>query len=374
MAAELATLLPVLFPDEDHSLTLDALRSFGISSASQLAFYGPATPPHPSLHPTTFTRLQCAVSAHLAAPSSSGTYLLKQHLTHKGKQPLRYTTSLDELDDHLAGGFELGDVVELCGTRQSGRTALALYATLLHLLLHADNRAAWLDTAGAFDPYRCLAILRDVLIPRLWALGGTFAATEGAPEPGAEELAISVLDRLAVTRVGKAGDALDTLAVETKAEGRAEKLDWVVIDSLDALLGGDALAGNSAQGHATLVAFMRRLSSLAHSSTLPLVVLVITTAVPSASAPRAQAPSTTSAQPPPLSSLPLPAPLKPALGTTFSYLTGVSLLVLPAEPLFGVRDGRGKYLVEVERNPRGKTGAVVAFAMIDGIKLEQLDE
>ncbi|GAA6033368.1 hypothetical protein JCM8097_006716 [Rhodosporidiobolus ruineniae] len=372
MSTELASLLASLFPLEDVAPAVEAMRSFRITTAVDLVFT-PSVPPHPALPPATFSRLKSAVSAHLGAPSTSGAYLLDQHHAHKAAQPSGYSTSLPELDDHLAGGLSLGDVVEICGPRHSARTALALYVLLLHLLLHADKRAAWLDTSGSFDPYRCLGILRDVLIPRLWQAGGSFAGEDGK-EPSAEELAISVLDRLAVSRVGKSGDALDTLAAETRAEGKEHKLDMVVVDTLDALLGGEALGGASAQGPANLVAFMRRLSSLAQATTTPLVVLVITTATPTPAPPRSKPAAPQPAQPPPLSSLPLPSPLKLVLGSTYTYLLDISLLVLPAEPLFGPKDGKNRYLVEVTRNSRGRTGQIVGFKLENGAKLEHFEE
>ncbi|BGP18823.1 hypothetical protein JCM10213_003479 [Rhodosporidiobolus nylandii] len=372
--AELSMLLPQLFPGEDVALSLEALRSFGINTATDLVFTS-SIPPDPALSPTSFTSLKRAVSAHLSAPSSSGAYL---HVAHSGQAqtaPQGISTSLEELDGYLAGGLALGDVVEITGPRGSGRTALAMYVTLLHLLLHADKRAAWLDTSGGFDAHRCLAILRDVLIPRLQDMGGSFAGEDGL-EPKAEELAISVLDRLAVTRVGKSGDALDILGAETKQKGKDETLDFVVIDALDVLVGGEALAGTSAQGHANLVAFLRRLSSLAHSTTLPLVVLAITTVTLSAppASSRPTAPPQQPLQPPPLSSLPLPAPLKPSLGSISSYLFDLSLLLLPAQPLFGKVDGRDRYLLEVTRNARGRTGVLCAFKLENGVTLEELLE
>lgn len=206
-----------------------------------------AIPPHPALSPTSFSRIKALVAAQLGAPSTSGAYLLEQHHEHQKNQPTLFSSTVEELDAHVGGGFEAGDVVEICGPRGSGRTAVGLYSVLLHLLLHTDKRAAWIDTGGTFDPYRCLAILRDVLVPRLVNQGGSFAGADGV-EPEAEKVAISVLDRLAVSRVGKSGDALDTLVAEAEAEGTDEMLDMVVIDALDALLGGEALVGTSAQG------------------------------------------------------------------------------------------------------------------------------
>ncbi|GAA6055411.1 hypothetical protein JCM3770_006977 [Rhodotorula araucariae] len=377
----LATLLPLLAPHDDFSLAMDRLAELDIATGASCLprshacadvdlLFSPPLPPHPSLPPDTLARLQELVTNHLGAHPSSGTYLLAQNRARKGKQPARYSTSLEDLDDLLDGGFDAGEVVELCGPRRSGRTVFALYVVLLHLLLHSDKRVAWLDTSGAFDAFRCLAILRDVLIPRLYALGGSFAGEDGT-EPQPEELAIAVLDRLAVSRVGRSGDALDILTAETRATAKSETLDMVVIDTLDTLVGGQALANGSAQGHANLIAFMRRLGTLARASSLPLTILVITSAVPSSAPSRPPAPA---AQPPALSSLPLATALAPALGSTFAYLTDLSLLLTPAEELFGPSaEGGARGVVEVVRNARGERGAMVLFRLAGGVKLEQLE-
>ncbi|GJN88205.1 hypothetical protein Rhopal_001170-T1 [Rhodotorula paludigena] len=198
----------------------------------------------------------------------------------------------------------------------------------------------------------------------MYALGGSFAGEDGA-EPSAEDLAISVLDRLAVSRVAKSGDALDVLAAEVRSDEKDEVLDMVVVDSLDTLVGGEALASGSAQAHANLIAFMRRLATLARSKSAPLTVITVTSlGIPSAKGSNtAPIPPNLPQQPPPLSSLPHPIPLKPALGSTFAYLVDISLVVSPAEPLFGPDDGRDRGFVEVARNVRGETGGMVEFKL-----------
>lgn len=195
----------------------------------------------------------------MAAVSSTGVELALQSRDRKGKQPARFSTSLEPLDDWLDGGLEQGEIVELTGPKHAGRTALALYTLLLHLLLHPDARGAWFDSMGTFDPHRCLAILRDVLVPRLLSLGGTFA-DEGEAEPSPEQLAIAVLDRLAVSRVQKASEVLDVLAGEVSSGSTGPQLKMVVIDSLDNLLGGEALAAGKAQGALSRAATRDRVS------------------------------------------------------------------------------------------------------------------
>uniref|UniRef100_A0A0K3CVS3 Uncharacterized protein n=1 Tax=Rhodotorula toruloides TaxID=5286 RepID=A0A0K3CVS3_RHOTO len=359
-ATPLATLLPTLLPAEDLSLTLEVLASHGIVQDVDLLF-SPPLPPHPCLPPDLLDRLRSLVATKLSATSTSGAYLLQQSRDRKGKQFQRFSSTLDDFDDDLDGGFDVGEVNELTGPRRSGRTAFALYVLLFHLLIHRDKRAAWLDTTSTFDPYRCLAILRDHLIPRLRAMGGSFAGADGV-EPEPEKLAIEVLDRLAVSQVSKSGAALDILTAEAKAMGKPQTLDMVVIDTLDVLVGGEAVASGSAQGNANLIAFMRRLHGIARSSTNPLAVFV-----------RSRPFHFTLLRPtPPLSSLPLPNPLKPALSPTCSYLVDLSLLFVSAEPLFGAKEGKERGFVEVVKNRRAQAGGMIGFKLENGVRLEQL--
>ncbi|BGP29705.1 hypothetical protein JCM10296v2_001444 [Rhodotorula toruloides] len=372
-ATPLATLLPLFDPDEDLSLALEVLASHGVVQDIDLLF-SPPLPPHPSLPPDLLDRLRSLVATKLSATSASGAYLLQQSRDHKGKQPQRFSSTLADFDDDLDGGFDLGEVIELTGARRSGRTAFALYVLLFHLLIHRDKRAAWLDTTSTFDPYRCLAILRDHLILRLRAMGGSFAGEDGV-EPEAEKLAIEVLDRLAVSQVSKSGAALDILTAEAREQGKTRTLDMVVIDTLDVLVGGEAIASGSAQGNANLIAFMRRLHGIARSSTNPLCIFVITTlsSPPPTHAASSRKPAPPSGQPPPLSSLPLPNPLKSALSPTFSYLVDLSLLFVSAEPLFGAREGKERGFVEMVKNRRAQAGGMIGFKLENGVRLEQLE-
>ncbi|KAJ8296238.1 hypothetical protein OF846_000638 [Rhodotorula toruloides] len=377
-ATPLSTLLPTLLPHEDLSLALEVLASHGVVQDVDLLF-PPPLPPHASLPPETLDRLRSLVATKLSATSTSGAYLLQQSRDRKGKQPQRFSSTLDDFDDDLDGGFDVGEVIELTGPRRSGRTAFALYVLLFHLLIHRERRAAWLDTTSTFDPYRCLAILRDHLIPRLRAMGGSFASEDGV-EPEPEKLAIEVLDRLAVSQVSKSGAALDILTAEARAQGKPQTLNMVVIDTLDVLVGGEAVASGSAQGNANLIAFMRRLHGIARSSSNPLAVFVITTlsSPPPTHAASSRKPAPPehphqSGQPPPFSSLPLPNPLKPALSPTFSYLVDLSLLFIPAEPLFGGREGKERGFVEVVKNRRAQAGGMIGFRLENGVRLEQLE-
>ncbi|KAG0665337.1 hypothetical protein C6P46_006784 [Rhodotorula mucilaginosa] len=367
----LSTILPRVAPQEELQPALDAFTQLDIVTDVDLHFAA-HVPPRRALPPDRVDRFREQVASNLCAVSSTGNELLRQRNRdgQRGRQQ-RFSTSLEPLDDYLDGGFDpSGDIVQVTGPRRSGRTAFALYTILLHLLLHPDARGAWFDSSGSFDPHRCLAILRDVLVPRLLKLGGTFAPEGVTEEPAPEELAIAVLDRLAVSRVNKSGQVLDVLANEVgKADEDSNRLDMVVIDSLDNLLGGEALQQGSAEAHASLIVFMRRLTTLARSPSASLAVLVITT-LPSPSTPCRSTDSRSHL--PPLSSLPYNPPLRPALDDTFAHQVDLSLLLTSAVPLFGPEDGKDRGFVEVVKNVRGQEGGLVVFELSDGVILTAL--
>ncbi|KWU44718.1 hypothetical protein RHOSPDRAFT_33801 [Rhodotorula sp. JG-1b] len=376
----LSTILPRLAPQEELQPALDAFTQLDIVTDVDLHFAA-HVPPRRALPPDRVDRFREQVASHLCAVSSTGNELLRQRRNRdknskdgqRGRSGQRFSTSLEPLDDYLDGGLDRGDIVQVTGPRRSGRTAFALYTILLHLLLHPDARGAWFDSSGSFDPHRCLAILRDVLVPRLLQLGGTFKpqGQEGeGEEPAPEELAMAVLDRLAVSRVNKSGQVLDVLASEVgKADEGNNRLDMVVVDSLDNLLGGEALQQGSAEAHASLIAFMRRLTTLARSPSASLAVLVITT-LPSSLTPSRSTDSRSHLSP--LSSLPYNPPLRPALDDTFAHQVDLSLLFTSATALFGPEDGKDRGFVEVVKNVRGQEGGLVAFELSDGVVLTAL--
>ncbi|GAA5867757.1 hypothetical protein JCM3774_003402 [Rhodotorula dairenensis] len=370
----LTTVLPSLAPEEELQPALDAFTQLDILTDVDLHF-APHVSPHRDLSPDQVDRFRDRVARNLCAVSSTGNELLRQSRErHALSEGDRFSTSLEPLDAWLDGGLERGEVVHVTGPRRSGRTAFALYTLLLHLLLHPEARGAWFNSTGTFDPHRCLAILRDVLVPRLLNLGGTFTKVEGDDEePAPEQLAIAALDRLAVSRVTRAGEVLDVLASEVAAKDKTGHLDMVVIDSVDNLLGGEALHKGSAQAHASLVVFMRRLTTIARSPTAPLTVLVITTLPSTASGATPSRSTDTSSQLPPMSSLPYNPPPKPPLVDTFAHQVDLSLLLMPASPLFGPQDGRERGFVEVVKNVRGQEGGLVAFELSNGVSLVALE-
>lgn len=265
----LSTLLPPHFPGQDLGIALEFLASHGISTGPSTTFpfrgalsdavllgtdveflFGPEVlPPHRTLSPEFLALLRSLASSNLCASRTNGAEFLYRMVL-----PRRTSTSVPSLDRFLEGeGFPEGDLIELVGTPSSGRTVLSLYASLLYLLVNPARRAAYLDSKGNFDPFRCLAILKKVLIPRLRDRGHVFSAVKKGEEDGTgeagtdDEVAMDVLDRISISRVTKSGQALDKIA-EDQANETATKLGIVVIDQIDDLLGGEALTKKSAQG------------------------------------------------------------------------------------------------------------------------------
>ena len=216
--------------------------------------FGPLSlPPNPSLSPQLYSLLRSFASSNLSAPSTSGNVIYSRRGT-----PASVSTTLPSLDKLIGNrGFLEGELVELVGTPSSGRTVLALYASLNYLLLNPTKRGAFLDTTGKFDPFRCLSILKEVLIPRSRSQGRTFpkerstsiSVDEKPEEKTDKEVALHVLDRLSVSKITKSGQALDKIVDDHSQEGET-KLGVVVIDQVDDLLGESAIdpMQNKAQG------------------------------------------------------------------------------------------------------------------------------
>jgi hypothetical protein len=95
--------------------------------------------------------------------------------------------------------------------------------------------------------------------------GVSFAGDDGA-EVETRELAVGVLGRLSVIKPYTAGQALDGLMVEVgRKDENLATLSMVVIDSVDALLGGEALTSSSAQGESRARAGVVECSLNSHS-------------------------------------------------------------------------------------------------------------
>ncbi|ORY90848.1 P-loop containing nucleoside triphosphate hydrolase protein [Leucosporidium creatinivorum] len=320
-------------------------------------------PLRPNLPPTTLRDLQSTALAQLAASPTSGSDLLRKALqseaTSSQSNRRRYSTTLDELDELLDGGWEAGEVVEVAGGRQSGRSSLVLYTLLHHLLTHPNNRAVFIHTSPTFDASRCRSILH-ILIENERS-NGVQIESEDSRNLSTDELAVRTLGRLAVLHPFSPSQALEGLVAETEIkEERPEKLSMVVVDSVETLLGGEPLSNPSPEGHATLVSFARQVKLLARTHALAVFLL--------------NAASTSStAVVPPITSLPLQQPnVKPTLGVTFTYLTDLTIWTTRAESIWG-SDGRGKFIAEVARNRRGEARGWIGFDLSDGLTLRAVD-
>ncbi|GAA5951337.1 hypothetical protein JCM3765_002447 [Sporobolomyces pararoseus] len=417
----LSTLLPSYLPNEDLTIPLEILTSHGISTDVDLVFGPRSLPPNPSLSPQLYSLLRSFASSNLSAPSTSGNVIYSRRRTLSS-----VSTTIPALDKLLGNkGYFEGELVELVGTTSSGRTILALYASLNYLLQNPSKRGAYLDTTGKFDPFRCLSILKEVLIPRARAQGKTFPkerSTNGTEDEKAEEktdkeVALHVLDRLSVSKITKSGQALDKIVGDQSQEGHT-RLGVVVIDQVDDLLGESATIQmpNTAQAPANLIAFTRRLASLAKSTTSPFTVFLINSLIPCAEAPRnSSAPTKSPAihlvpsnpQPPPVTSLPLLTAVAPnglmnaldfSSSESWSNLIDLSLVCLKSEDVFssrGVVGGEGGgptgssrgglpsstarrkemiALVEVGKNSRGigGSGQLVGIKLENGVKLTEI--
>ncbi|GAA5944180.1 uncharacterized protein JCM15063_000170 [Sporobolomyces koalae] len=416
----LGTLLPSYLPHEELSLALSALAAHRILTDVDLVFAPESLPPDPNLSPRLYSRLKACASSHLSAPSTSGVTLFHRSATARSGREVQdhiVSTSLPTLDSILSnetgpGGFASAALVEVVGTAASGRTAFALYVLLLYLLDRPQRRAAYIDSTGTFDPYRCLDILKKALVPRLRDRGTRFqsrdtaasAQDEANREPTDEQVAMDVLDRISVSRLTKSGQALDKIVDEQERDvgDTSVKLGMVVIDQVDHLAGGDSISSTkSAQGHANLIAFARRLTSLAQSASTPLTILMLNTLEP-APAPTSTATKSPAAQlvsanpqPPPISSLPLlsafaPYGLTNALSPTSSEswpnLISTSLVLIKSDQVFstrgtpqgtGMKSGKNREmvsLIEVGKNSRGigGTGQIVGFKLEDGIRMSEI--
>lgn len=226
------------------------MASTGLTEA-ELAFASlDELPLHAHLPPATLRGLQTSTLVQLAASPSSGTVLLRQALYRESpssqNNQKRYSTTLAELDELLDGGWEAGEVVEMAGGRQSGRSSLVLYSLLHHLLVHPNNRAVFIHSSPTFDALRCRSILH-VLIAN--ERSGASVDSQDGDDLSTDELAIKTLGRLAVLHPFSPSQALEGLVSEIEKEGeQSEKLGMVVVDSVETLLGGEVLLSPSPEG------------------------------------------------------------------------------------------------------------------------------
>lgn len=285
----MATALAALVPDltaVDYGDTLALLAKHGVKTGPSPSRARARTDPRlasdvdllfldagtvPDCPAQMLRALQGLISGWLVPTPTSGTALLAAVTSRP-----RISSVLPGLDVMLGGGFEPGSVVEITGGRGSRKSLFALNILLLHMLLHTASRATFVDTTNSFDAQICLDIVL-FHIPRLQEQG-QFLSTSNTPSANASDphaIAISVLNRLTISAcftVAKTFEAIEsTLRTKDYGEG---KLELVVIDQVETLVGGATLSAASAKGHAVMIAFLKRLHSLSCDPENPLVTFV----------------------------------------------------------------------------------------------------
>ncbi|KAA1467710.1 hypothetical protein DENSPDRAFT_832817 [Dentipellis sp. KUC8613] len=217
---------------------------------------------------------------------------MKRVIEMDGEEVKAGIADLDALVGGSFGGAVGGRVFEVSGDKGGGKTALALHIVLNHLVHYERAAAIWLDTMGELSPAR---------ITQAYP-----AHTGPAAGTALERLHISLAFDLDTVY-----NVLDGLRSALQAAtGNQPRPRIVVIDAITPLL-GPQLTGVTAQGHATMVTFMRSLRELARSHSL--CILVINTS--------------TSANGPNPSSVFAETTRKPALGPSFTFLTDATLWV-----------------------------------------------
>ncbi|KAM0792853.1 hypothetical protein ACM66B_002617 [Microbotryomycetes sp. NB124-2] len=266
-----------------------------------------------------------------------------------------------------------GRLVEVVGTRQSGRSALVLEATLSFLLANPRARAAFLHTFPAFEPLAFRA--REVLTNKVAkAVSAGVHFDRDGQQLDDDDVAISVLERLSVTRPFTSDQAIESIEAEIEQSKSGDddlKLSIVIVDSLETLLGGQTLKDSSAKGHADMVAFMTRLDALAKDIKLPLTVFLVNTA-------HSTTPASVGALP--TTQFQLRQPVKPALGATFTYLTDLTIWTMRADKIAfktphstdAIKADEDVFIAEVVKDKRGPTGRWIAFKLVNGVQVEEL--
>lgn len=201
-------------------------------------------PPHPALPLSTIASIHNLIRINLVAHSTTG-YNILQHPLYpypesiKGKEVNRSSTGLPSLDGQLEGGWEAGEIIEICGPSNSGKTLLVIYTVLLHLLLNPNSRVVFIDTLSTFDPFRFNAIAGLIIADlrrRRISLGSS------NEEVAWEIISERALSRLDVTKCITSGRTIDAIVGSLEDSSKEEKMTMVVIDTATNLLSGD-LAG-----------------------------------------------------------------------------------------------------------------------------------
>lgn len=183
--------------------------------------------------------------ASIFCEPQTGANLVQEQQQQNASEPGIVIVDLERL---IHGVIPRRHVIEVAGRPQSGRRALVLHCIMQRLLEETETRAVYLYTAPNFNyAQRCRDILR-VLIGRKRAEGVDWQNQAGESFE-TDQLALSVLERLSVVHPFNAQQALQALQAEIDEEANGSpRVTIVCLDTVDALLGGEALSVASAEG------------------------------------------------------------------------------------------------------------------------------
>ncbi|SCV72598.1 BQ2448_4135 [Microbotryum intermedium] len=371
--------------DRDTRLALQVLYGYGITRDVDLAFVNIAhLAPHPDLPHRILHQLHRRAISRLAAEPVAGLTLAEQLLNdgqeHAGAlSPSQrvISSTIPELDELLQGGWKPSELIEIAGPRASGRHLLLLHAMLHDLVVHPTHRALYVHS-GTLDVHRCLRMLMSI-IEGLRSRGASFTREEDGAQVDTQGFAVDILRRLSVAQPTLSPQqALEHIDAELGRTDLDESLSLscIVIDPIDALLGGKILSDKSAKGYATMVTFMRRLKEIASSAKdQPVVFLINSCSAPSSSNSGVSDVSLISIFPSIAShrSAPPPPALRPSLGTTFTYLTDMTLWLTRADHIWTsmasstsspMTSATTRFVVDLVRNRRGESGGWTMFQSV----------
>ncbi|KAF9466479.1 P-loop containing nucleoside triphosphate hydrolase protein [Collybia nuda] len=272
-----------------------------------------------SLH--DLTKYVELVAELASAPGVSGPDLLKQ-AQEKQDTGSKFPTGMLELDE-IVDGFNGGRVYEISGGRHSGKTGLALHVVLRHLMQNPQSNILWMDTTGEFS------------VPRATELLNSFDLE--TPTTALERLQVSL-----VFDIDAAHELLDNLSSSFDVGKSRHQIRCIVVDTITPLL-GPLLTAVSAQGHATMTSFMRRLKDLAQKYML--AIFVINNATISH----------------------LGNVRKPALGPSFAFMTDATIWLCRYEGSENDNDETGSvYVAEVLRSKTTRSGTRCSFKIDRG--------
>ncbi|KAJ3504784.1 hypothetical protein NMY22_g17805 [Coprinellus aureogranulatus] len=242
----LSSLAPAI-PDE----TIAHLEACNIRTDSDLLF----TPlfdlykklPRDTLTLQDLARLRKDVTELVAAEPILGSDLLEAEL-RESEQDAELRVGDDHIDELLC---DLGGkrVIEISGDRGTGKSTLALNIALYHLLEHANEIVAWVDTQGDFSP----GAVYD------------FLGSHG------QENADSVLERLQVSLAFDC-DTLYALLDEMFESTIGARPRILVIDTVTPLF-GPILSGITSHGHAVMTDLMLKLRTIANAFRCTVLVI-----------------------------------------------------------------------------------------------------